>query len=153
MTTPEIVIIETTPAHIALMAEAMDAVTRSTAEKIGMTPKKALWQSYRKSLVRKTAFIDGKIAAMWGVGGTVFSDIGQPWLVMTPEIEEHPFRVAFRYRKELNKFQYMFPCLEEYVDVTNKKAIRLLELMGFKLSKNIIPIGDGVFVRAERRLS
>lgn len=153
MTIPEITIVETNPAHIALMAQAMDERSAGMAVKIGMTPKKALWASYRESIICMTAFIDGRIAAMWGIAGTIFSDTGKPWLILASECEEHPFRVAFRYRKELNKFQNMFPCLEEYVDASNKKAIRLLELMGFKVSKNEIPLGDTVFRRAERRVS
>lgn len=151
MDSPEIVIVETTPIHIALMAESMDAKLATTALKLGMSPKKALWVSYRQSIISMTALIDGRVAAMWGIAGTIFSDVGRPWLILSPEVEDHPFRVCFRYRKELNKFQNMFPCLEEYVESSNKKAIRLLELMGFKVSKNEIPLGDAVFRRAERR--
>lgn len=153
MDSPEITIVETTPKHIRQLAGAIDEVTAKTAASIGLTPHQALWRSYKQSIICKTAFINGKIAAIWGISGVIFADTGQPWLVMSPDIEEYPFRVAFRYRKELEKMQMMFPILEEYVDETNGKAIRMLELMGFVVSKNRIPLGDAVLRRAERRSS
>lgn len=152
MGSPEIVIIETIPAHIREMAEAMDETTANTAIKAGLSPRRTLWRSFRKSIICKTAFINGKISAIWGVSGIMFSDTGQPWLVMSPDVQEYPMRVAFRYRKELEKMQVMFPVLEDYVDEDNSKAIRMLELMGFKISKNRIPLGSVVLRRAERRV-
>lgn len=150
---PNITIEETTPKHLHLMAEAMTDDSADVAKKLGLSPKKALWHSYRKSIICKTAFIDGKIAAIWGIYGILFTDTGCPWLIMTPETQEYPFRVAFRYRKEIDKMQAMFPILEEYVPIENQKSIRMLELMGFKINKNKIPVGSAVFFRAERRVS
>lgn len=149
--TPEINIIDTAPWHLRDMATAMQSDSAETARKTGMTPLKALWDSYRRSIICKSAFINGKLAAIWGVEGTVMAEIGRPFLIMTPETQEYPMRVWFRYRKEINKMLEMFPCLEEYVPETNEKSIRMLEIMGFHVSKNKIPIGDEVFRRAERR--
>ncbi len=149
--TPNITISDTTPADLHIMAEAMSSDSADTAIRMGMTPKKALWYSYRKSIFCKSAFIDGKIAAIFGISGMIFADTGQPWLILTPETQEHPFRVAFRYRKEIQKMQALFPILEEFVPEHNEKSIRMLELMGFKVSKNKVTVGNEVFRRAERR--
>jgi hypothetical protein len=152
MTQPTITISKTTPMDLRAMSEAMSEDSKDTAIRTGYTPLKLLWYSYRRSLMCRTAFIDGKLAAIWGIYGKVFSGIGQPWLIMTPETEEYPMRVAFRYRKELRKFQEMFPILEDYVDETNEKSLRMLELMGFKISKNLTQLGDVKMRRAERRV-
>lgn len=151
MTSPNITIEDTIPLHLRMMSEAMTLDSMETAKRMGMTPLKALWHSYRNSIICKTAFIDGRIAAIWGLNGIMLSDAAKPWLVMTPETQEYPFRVAFRYRKELENMLKLFPVLEEYVPESNEKSIRLLELMGFKVSKNRIPFGKEVFRRAERR--
>lgn len=148
---PTITIVETCPYHLREMAEAMSADSVDVAYGIGLTPLRALWSSYRKSIYCKTAFIDGKIAAIWGLNGVVFSDTAMPWLIMTPETMEYPMRVAFRYRKELEIMLKMFPCLEEYVPVDNVDSIRLLELMGFKVSKNKVQCGSVMLHRAEQR--
>jgi len=60
-------------------------------------------------------------------------------------------RVAFRYKKEIEKMLDMFPVLEEFVPESNIKSRRMLELMGFKISKNQIPLNNEIFLRAERR--
>lgn len=151
MTTPSINIIDTIPLHLREMADAMQLDSAETAVKMGMTPLKALWSSYRQSIICKSAFINGKLAAIWGISGMMFGDTGRPWLVMTPETQKHPMRVAFRYRQEIKKMLNMFPILEEYVPQTNEKSIRMLELMGFKVSKNTVKIGNETFRRAERR--
>ncbi len=148
---PTITIEDTCPWHLRDMAQAMQADSAETAYKMGVTPLKALWSSYRESIICKSAFIDGKLSAIWGVRGNILSETGNPWLIMTPETQEYPMRVAFRYRAEINKMLEMFPCLEEFVPETNEKSIRMLELMGFKVSKNTITVGDEVFRRAERR--
>lgn len=148
---PTITIVDTAPYHLREMAQTMQADSANTAKKMGLTPLKALWSSYRQSLICKSAFIDGKLAAIWGISGSMFGEIGKPWLVLTPETQQHPMRVAFRYKKEINKMLNMFPILEEWVPETNEKSIKMLELMGFKVSKNTVKIGDEVFRKAERR--
>lgn len=151
MTNPEIIVIDTISAHIREMSSAMHAETAETARKLGMEPHKALWHSYRKSLICRSIFIDGKIAAIFGIGGVMLGEVGQPFLVMTPEVDEYPMRVAFAYKRELRKMAEMFPVLEDYIDETNEKGIGMLKLMGFKISKNKIPLGDAVLLHAERR--
>ena len=149
--TSEITIIDTTSAHIREMVSVMQQQTKDIAESMGYEPKKLLWYSYKQSIVCKTVFIKGKIAAIFGISGTLYGNVGQPWLIMTDEVNDYPFKVAFAYKKELEKFQNMFPILEDYVDETNTKAIRMLELMKFNVSKNTIAVGNSNLRRAERR--
>jgi hypothetical protein len=151
MTQPEIITIATTPRHIRDMAEVMHEQTAETAKKMGCEPRKLLWQSYKQSFMCKSIFINGKIGAIFGIGGILFGETGRPWLILSDEVNDYPFKVAFIYKKELEKFQHMFPILEDYVNQDDEKAIRMLELMKFNVSKNVIPVGDVVFRRAERR--
>lgn len=150
---PEVEIMNTVPAHIREMASAMHHQTAETALRLGEEPKKLLWRSYKQSIICKTVFINGKIGAVFGISGILLGEIGRPWLVMSDEVNDYPLKVAFVYRQELKKMQKMFPCLEEYVDASNTKAIRMLELVGFKVSKNEIPLGGAKLRRAERRVS
>ena len=39
----------------------------------GLDPKEALRTSFRHAIIRRTAFVDGEIAAMWGLGGAMLS--------------------------------------------------------------------------------
>lgn len=151
MHTPDIKILDTTAAHIRDMAATMHPDSAETALKLGVTPGQALWRSFRQSIYCKSAFIDGKIAAIWGLGGELYGNIGKAWLIVTEDVEEHPFKVAFIYRSELRKMQELYPVLEDYLDENNEKSARMLKIMGFEISKNKIPLGDAVLLRAERR--
>ena len=145
-----ITIIDTKPIHVRQMAVVMHEQSADTARKMGYEPRKLLWKSYKQSIMCKSIFINDEIVAMFGLGGSIFGKTGYPWLIMIPEVEKQPFRVAFIYRKELEKMQEIFPVLEEYVEENNIKAIRLLELMKFHVSKNKVKIGNATFRRAER---
>lgn len=151
MENPEIYICDAEAKHIRQMSTTMDSRTAETALRLGITPGKALWRSYKESLFCRAAFINGKLTAIWGLGGVMFGEVGKPWLVMTPEANDYPFKVAFIYKRELKKMATMFPVLEDYVDETHKKAVRMLELMGFKMDGEKLTIGDVNLLRAERR--
>lgn len=149
--TPEITITDTTPYHLREMAVAMQADSAEIAYRYGTTPLKALWFNYRQSVVCKSVFINDNICAIFGLAGMVFSDVGKPWIAMTPEIEKYPMRVAFRFKAELKKMAKMFPILEDYIEETRTRDIQFMELMGFKASKNIVKVNGINFTRVERR--
>lgn len=151
MANPDIVIEETKPWHLRELADSMHGLTAELPIRLGLTPKKALWMSYRKSLGCKTAFINGKIAAVWGISGVLFGEIGRPWLIMAPAADEYPFKVAFIYRQELKKMQELFPVLEDFVEESNEQAIRLMKLMGFKLEEKPLLIDNKIKVLRARR--
>lgn len=150
--TSNIAIVNTCPYHLRELAEAMSADSKEVASGLGYTPLKALWYSYRNSLYCKTGLIEEKVAAIWGLSGAMLAETGRPWLILSPEVKKHPLRIAFIYRKELNNMLKLFSILEEFVPEDNEDSIRMLELMGFKVSKNKIPIGGVVFRKAERRI-
>jgi GNAT superfamily N-acetyltransferase len=102
---------------------------------LGEESHKLLFRLYRHAVYRKTAEVDGKIAAMWGVNGTLFGTTGIPYFVTGKDIEEVvSIKVARIYLQEVKVIQGMFPHLEHYVDVTHTKALKLLKLAGFTWS-------------------
>lgn len=134
------------------MAILLPEIDFYTLQSLGITPYNALYSSYQRSLYAKSAFIDGKLVAMWGLAGTYLGPAGYPWLALAPSVEKYPFKVVFRYRQELKEMLQLFPVLIEDVDVRNVKSVRLLKLMGFIMSEPK-PIGKNgeLFMRAEKR--
>jgi len=56
--------------------------------------RQALRRAFAASFIRpKVAFVDGHVAALWGLCGHVCPNIGEPWLLTTPVIE----RIALRF--------------------------------------------------------
>ncbi len=118
---------------------------------MGVTPEYALEVSLRGSLIAKTAFVDGEIAAMYGVGGVALSAVGEPWLLTAPVIERIPVSFVKECRRGLVTWLDIFPRLEGYVDASYGKACGLLAMLGFTLSEPI-PLGPQAapFRRYER---
>lgn len=151
MTYPHIFIDDTIPLHLRIMADTMQEHSAVMARRAGLTPLKALWSNYRQSLICKSVFINGNLCAIFGVVGSIMGESAMPWIAMTPEVQEHPMRVAFRFRRELGEMLKLFPVLEDYIEEENESAIRFMRLMGFRVSKNVTTMAGINFRKAERR--
>lgn len=104
-------------------------------ERYGLTVQKAVWDSYRTSMVRKIALADGEVACMWGVSGNCMGMIGIPWLLTASIVEKHPLAFVLYYREEVKNMLKLFPVLENIVDADYSQAIKLMELVGFTVSE------------------
>lgn len=133
---PEITIVQTTPEHLRALVPVLRESDRKEIVSFGISPEKALWRSYKGSVIKKTAFIDGKIAAVWGVHGSFMGTKGAPWLLTSEEVYKiSPLKFARIYQKEVAEMQSLFPVLENYADASYNGAIRLLGIIGFDLGE------------------
>ena len=97
--------------------------------------------SFRSSLMPpKVALVDGEVAAMWGVGGDVLSETGEPWLLTGTACDRVPVSFLRIAKAELALMLAIKPHLENYVAADYPKAIRLLEGLGFVIDAPA-PIG------------
>jgi len=116
---------------------------RLEAEAIGMDAKKALYLTFKYGILRKSAFLDGKIVAMWGICGTPLSLVGRPYLITSNEVSQmSPLKFARIYGKEVKAMSNLFPVLENYVDAKYDEAVRLLKIVGFELTPQKINGND-----------
>lgn len=144
---PEIVIVPATAEHIRDLMENLRDADRKEIESFGMSANKGLWRSFKNGLMNKAAFIDGKLAAVWGVGGVYMGAKGQPWLMTTPEVKKiSPLRFARIYQREALDMLQMFEMLENYVAQEYNEAIRLLMICGFNVEEPE-KIGQGMYRR------
>lgn len=121
--------------HVAMLDAGMRAGDRLEITCLGIGVRKALYRSYRDSVMRKTAFIDGEIAAMWGCGGNMLGGHGNPWLLTASPVERIPLSFAKVAKREAFEMIEMFPKLSGYVLASYEQACGLLELIGFTLSE------------------
>ena len=132
----DIVVIPSTPDHVRELALCLREGDRRENEVYGFPSNKVLWRSFKGSLMRKTAFVDGDIAAMWGCGGVPMGTIGQPFLMTSDACERiSPLRFARIYQREVHKMLQIFPRLVNYCDAEYHKAMRLLDIIGFKIGE------------------
>lgn len=129
---PEIEVIPSTPEHVRLLGNAMREPDAQEITCLGLSPHKVLWRSYKTAVMRRTALVDGVVAAMWGVAGEVLGRNGAPYLVTGPACDSvSPVRFARIYRAEVAEMLNLFPRLENYVHCKHFAAVRMLGVAGF----------------------
>ena len=141
----EIYIAKTTADHVRELRETIRPADRQEIESFGYTCGKALWRSFKRSLITKTGLIDGKVGAIWGCGGTILGYTGQPWLLTSSEVYKIPPRKFVQiYRYEIEELLQDFPKLENYVSASYDESIRLLKMVGFTIGEPE-KFGKGIF--------
>jgi hypothetical protein len=113
---------------------------------------RAVNRAFRSGVMCRTAFVDGEIAAMWGLGGNLLSNVGHPWLLTTAAAERSPFLYVRVARQQLADMLALRPVLYDYVAAKYTRAIRLLKLLGFTVG-DPVPIGrrQALFCKFEIR--
>lgn len=139
-------IVPSTLRHVTELSETMNDLDKKEIVSLGMTPRKALFYSYKFSLMRRTAVIDGGVAAMWGVFGVPMGITGQPYLLTSPLVRTIPVRKFVSiYKNEVQQMKKLFPVLENYVDASYEGAIRMLRIAGFSLES--VTLNDKSFYK------
>lgn len=67
--TSKIQIVSTTIDHIWELLANLREADKKEIFALGITPDKALFDSYRKSILRKTILVDEEVAGVWGCTG------------------------------------------------------------------------------------
>jgi hypothetical protein len=137
-------ILPTTLAHLDYLGTRLRAGELHEIACLGSTPADALRRSYAGSIYARTGIADGRIAAVWGCGGSPLGGVGEPWLLTTPEVERIPIRFVKVARQEVGQMLALFPVLSNYVSVQYRQACKLLEVIGFRLG-DPVPIGSGLW--------
>lgn len=142
---PEVIIVDANSAHIRELRETIRDQDKHEIESYGFSCARGLWRSFRGGLMNKTALIDGRVAAIWGVGGTFMGETGQPWLMTSDEVRKiSPLKFARLYKKEVDKMLELFPRLENYVSESYHESIRMLSIVGFTIGEPE-RVGNGMF--------
>ena len=133
-------IVNADSAHIpAIAANMREADRREVWASHRHTPEQALRMSLVCSTVAWTCLVEGSPAFMWGVvrRGSIFSDVGVPWLLGTDAI----FKVSREFLKQsrayVDRMQEGFLRLENHVHSGNTLSIRWLRWCGFSIDMDI----------------
>lgn len=123
---------------VACHAEALGRNLRDgdalEGERLGIGALDGTRESFWLSSVARTALIDGRVAAMWGV--VPADGYGRPWLLTAPPcLAVSPLRFARVYSEEAREMLHRFRKLENYVDAGYTGAVRLLQIAGFTLDE------------------
>lgn len=129
-------IVPTTVKHVKELSLNLREADKLEAIRIGTDPKRECFNLYKKSIWKQTGLIDGKVAAIWGVYGSLTSDVGKVFLITTKEVEKiSPLKFIRIYKEQIKQLHNLFPVLENYVDANYHQAVRALKVAGATLSK------------------
>lgn len=129
------IIIPAEPFHVHALAEKLRAGDCAEIAGMGITAKRAIWQSYRTSVIVHAGFIDGELAAMFGCAGQILSSVGNPWMLTTAAVEKAPVMFIKQIKREVGLMLQLFPRLQGYVSADYHQACRMLEMVGFSLGE------------------
>ena len=142
-------IVPATIVHVHKLAASIREADAQEARSMGGDPRRLLRASFRSSLYSRAVIIDGEVAAVGGLSGDVLSDEGRPWLVTGKAIERlTPRQYLEEAHRQVGILLSIKPRLENYVAADYRKAVRLLEVLGFDLD-SAAPFGrcGGLFRR------
>lgn len=98
------------------------------------SPEEALLRGFKSCHFKHTALVDGEVAAMWGLQGSLLGNVGHPFLLTGKNALKISSLAFVRlYRNQLQEMKKFFPILVNYVDAEYKEAVKLLRLSGFTL--------------------
>lgn len=153
MANPVIEVVSMTTQHLRMIKPLLRDSEMATFKQFRVRPYKTLWRAYKRSVIARTAFINGEIVAVWGCTGVHLGSVGCPWSHICIKAEEFPMRLAFRYRQEIKEMLQIFPVLIDMVDATHEKSLKMLKILGFKFSEPM-PFGASgiLYIQAKKEL-
>jgi|SRR5215471_10905680 len=107
----------------------------------GARPFVVIRKCYKQSHYKRTALVEGRIAAMWGLGGVMLGSKGEPWLLTAPAIERAPISFVREARVEVARLCSMSRHLEGFCAASYSRAHRLLRILGFTVSEPFVHKG------------
>lgn len=134
--------------HLAELARTMRREDRAEIEGAGVHVKHFLFALWKESAAyRRTALVDGEVAACWGDAAGTLEPEGAMWLFTAPVIERVPLAFFREARRGIAERLTMRSVLRSDVAVGYERALRFFSMLGFE----ILPHGSGGPDDTERR--
>lgn len=138
-------VVDCLPSHLSIVANRLRIEERIEFEAMGLVPRHALYNLWKNSSYRRTAFVDGEIAAVWGCAGMVLSTVGNAWFSTTPVIERVPMTFVKQARRGLAEMMQSKSTLISACGDSFERSIRLWTMLGFKLGDTMSAPNGVVF--------
>ncbi len=131
---PIFCIIEAKSVHVGIIAGQLGPDERARFAHEGRNPRHVMRGFFRQSSYRRTALLDGRPIAIWGVTGTLCSSEGILWLRLTTAARKMPRLVVEESRKELARMLETRQRLVIYIAEHDRLALRFAGFLGFEFA-------------------
>jgi hypothetical protein len=131
-------IIEARPHHCGQMARIVRQEYRHRFEAMGFQPHRELRVEFDRSYFRRAWLIDGRLAALGGVAGTMAGSAGYVWLALSEAAMSKPLAVVREAKRQLAEIMETKTAIQARILTDDEPARRFALFMGFR------PASDGM---------
>ena len=118
--------------HVRPMCRQMRAAAVIATQAFDVDPRAALHRAFVASNYCRTALIDGKVAAMWGIVAPVLSDRATVWLVLAESTGRFPLAIVREAHNELQKAMESYSYIAMTVVPDDEASVRFARFLGFQ---------------------
>lgn len=126
------VIVPASILHVRPMAKKMRMAGAIALQAYGFNPREGLRRILTSSHYARTALIEGKPVAMWGLAGPLLSDTAYAWLVLAEEIRSLPRDILEVAKAELAEAARTCPTILATVLPDDEASLRFALHLGFR---------------------
>lgn len=124
-------IIEGKSWHVGQMSRLLRVEHQAALRPFGVNIHRDLRQMYDDSAFRRAWLIDGRLAALGGVSGSVLDPEGYVWVALSDEAQRYPVALVKEARKQMAIIMRMKRELVTSLIGGDQAAIRLAVYLGF----------------------
>lgn len=129
---PSFQIVEAKPYHCGQMARLLRAEQGESVAALGMDAHRELRDRFRNSSFRKAWLIDGRLAGLGGVEGTLLASQGYLWLALTKQATRHPVAMVKEARRQLEEICQFRDKVETLLIGGDDASLRFALAVGFE---------------------
>ena len=136
--------------HCGLMARRMRAADRAAMVAAGYDPHREIVHRFQESAYRRAWLIDGELAAIGGVSGTLAASDGYIWMVVAQMATRHALALARMTRGVLAEVSVTFRAVESVMMAGDGRAVEFARFLGFSAVPDALRVpGWGLLMRYE----
>jgi len=129
--------------HVGEMARKIRKGQRIGLSGLGYNIHRELYKFYLQSAYCKACLVDGRLAALWGVIGTLASNRGFVWMTVTEEAMKYPVKMVKETRRQLEIISETYGKLETILLDSDDVAKNFAKFMGFEIGRIGYYVPDG----------
>lgn len=124
-------IVAASPRHIRRLSAELRAASCLSLEQFGVEPRRGLHNAFVQSFYCRTALVDDRPAAMWGVVGSLVDEGVFVWVALSKRLAAMPPAVLRGARAELRAIMEQYGQISTTVLPDDEAALQFAVCLGF----------------------
>ena len=145
-------VIEAREYHCGQIVRRLREEHRAAVIGLGVNPHREIRASFDQSAYRRAWLVDGRLAGLGGVTGSLASSQGMIWLALTAHAIKYPIEIVKEARRQLDVISETKRDLVSSLIPGDRTAIRFATMLGFEIAHTMtVPYGNGEVISVRYR--